>query len=150
MFPRFGLRLFLDRGFDEVSYFGYGPYESYCDKHRASYMGSFTARVGEMYEPYIRPQENSSHFGTKELTLRGDTAAIRLTGSGFSFSVSEFTQEELAAKAHRHELEKCGDTVLCADFAMSGVGTNSCGPILDEKYRVPLSGYKNSITFELI
>ncbi len=150
VFPRFGLRLFLDRGFDEVSYFGYGPYESYCDKHRASYMGSFTARVGEMYEPYIRPQENSSHFGTKELTLRRDTAALRLTGSGFSFSVSEFTQEELAAKAHRHELEKCGDTVLCADFAMSGVGTNSCGPILDEKYRVPLSGYKNSITFELI
>ena len=148
VFPRFGLRLFLDRSLDRVSWYGYGPYESYCDKHRASYIGRFDAEVREMYEPYIRPQENSSHFGTRELTV-GD--ALRLScGSGFSFNVSEYTQEELAAKAHRHQLEKSGYTVLCADFAMAGVGTGSCGPVLMEKYRLPLSGLKGSITFELI
>ena len=148
VFPRFGLRLFLDRSLDKVSWFGFGPYESYCDKHRASYMGRFEAEVSQLYEPYIRPQENSSHWNTKELTVGN---ALRLTSAeGFSFSVSEYTQEELAAKAHRHELEKCGYTVLCADFAMSGVGTGSCGPILMEKYRVPLSGFSGSITLELI
>ncbi len=145
---RFGLRLFLDSSMTDVKYYGCGPFESYCDKHQASYMGSFSAEVSEMYESYIRPQENSSHFNTKELTVG---SALRLTSeNGFSFNVSEYTQEELAAKSHRHELEKCGYTVLCADFAMAGVGSASCGPKLMEKYRVPLKNFTGSITLELI
>ena len=147
--PRFGLRIFADRSFDDVNYFGYGPAESYCDKHQAGYMGSFTAKVGEMYEPYLRPQENSSHFGTKRLRVSGPEGMITVTSKdGFSFNVSEYTQEELADKAHRFELEKCGFTVICADFAMAGVGSNSCGPMLSEKYRIPLKGFKGSMTFE--
>ncbi|MBR1864783.1 MAG: glycoside hydrolase family 2 [Ruminococcus sp.] len=150
VFPRFGLRMFLDKSYENVRYFGYGPNESYIDKHRSSYMGTFCARVSEMYEPYLRPQENSSHWNTGELTVSGGSGTVRLTSdNGFSFSVSEYTQEELAAKRHAYELEKSGYTVLCADFAMSGVGTNSCGPVLMEKYRVPMKGLKSSITFEI-
>lgn len=148
--PRFGLRLFLDSSFEQADYYGYGPYESYIDKHRAGYVGRFTAKVSDMYEPYIRPQENSSHWGVKRLTVSGGGAAVTVTSAGgFSFNVSEYTQEELAEKAHRHELQKSGYTVLCTDFAMAGVGTNSCGPILAEKYRVPLKGFTGSLTFEI-
>ena len=147
--PRFGLRFFVSSGFEDVKYYGYGPGESYIDKHRASYMGSFTSKVCEMYEPYLRPQENSSHFGTKRLTVSGKSGSVTVTSeAGFSFNVSEYTQEELTDKAHRFELEKCGSAVICTDFAMAGVGSNSCGPILAEKYRVPLKGFKGTICFE--
>ena len=150
LLPRFGLRLFLDKSFTDVSYYGYGPTESYCDKHQACRIGTYSAKVCEMYEPYIRPQENSSHFGTKRLTVTNGADTLEVSsGAGFSFNVSEYTQEELARKGHRHELEKCGYTVLCADFAMAGVGSNSCGPKLAEKYRVPLSGSFAPISFEL-
>ncbi|MBR6874107.1 MAG: glycoside hydrolase family 2 [Ruminococcus sp.] len=64
LLPRFGIRIFADKALDSAEWFGYGPRESYIDKHRASYVGRFSAKVSEMYEPYIRPQENSSHFGT--------------------------------------------------------------------------------------
>ncbi len=151
LLPRFGLRLFLPAEFDTLSYFGCGPGESYCDKHQASYMGTFAARVSELYEPYLRPQENSSHFGTKELTLSDGSIALHITSStGFSFNAGEYTQEELAGKRHRFELEKSGYTVLCADYAMAGVGSASCGPQLAEKYRIPLSGFKGSLSFELL
>ena len=146
--PRFGLRLFVDRSFDRVTYFGYGPDESYIDKHRSSRMGTYHASVAELYEPYLRPQENGSHFGTKHLTVRSaDTALEIRSGAGFSFNVSEFTQEELAQKAHRHELIPCGDTVICADFAMAGVGSNSCGPMLAEQYRIQLKGFCGTLQF---
>ena len=59
--PRFGIRLFLKKELSEVSYYGLGPYESYCDKHRASLHGLYRAGVGELHEDYIRPQENGSH-----------------------------------------------------------------------------------------
>ena len=54
----------------------------------------------------------------------------------FSCNVSEYTQEELREKKHPYELTKCGDTVLCLDYKMSGVGSNSCGPELLPQYRL--------------
>ncbi|MBR6874106.1 MAG: hypothetical protein IKN17_11440 [Ruminococcus sp.] len=76
---------------------------------------------------------------------------MRITSQeGFSFSASEYTQEELAAKAHRGELEKSGYTVLCADFYMAGVGSGSCGPELREEYRIPLPRAEGRLTIELV
>lgn len=137
--PRFGIRLFVPKSFDKVEYFGYGPGESYIDKHQASYLGNFQAKISEMYEPYVKPQENSSHYGCKYLNLVSDTMQVRFeAGKEFSFNASEYTQEELSAKRHNYELEKCEDNVICIDYKMAGVGSNSCGPMLAEKYRIEL------------
>ncbi|SCX14011.1 beta-galactosidase [Lachnospiraceae bacterium YSD2013] len=137
--PRFGLRLFLDKTYDKVSYYGYGPYESYIDKHRADYLGNFEAKVSDMHEDYIKPQENSSHYGCKHVTVSDGTTKVTFKhDEGLSFNASEYTQEELSTKRHNYELEKSGYTVFCADAYMAGVGSNSCGPMLKECYRVPL------------
>ncbi len=148
--PRFGVRLFLKRSFDDVAYLGYGPYESYADKHQASYFGSFSSKVSDEHEDYIRPQENSSHFGCKRMQLTGDGATITFTAEKpFSFNVSEYTQEELAGKRHNYELEKCGSTVVCVDGMMAGVGSSSCGPALAEEYRIPLPNLHLNLTMEI-
>ena len=137
--PRFGIRMFLPERFGQVEYYGCGPYESYIDKHQASYMGRFSADISEMHEDYIRPQENSSHFGCRYMTVSDGETAVKFTApERFSFSASQYTQEELAAKRHNFELEKCGSSVICVDSAMAGVGSNACGPALAEKYRLPL------------
>lgn len=139
MLPRFGIRAFLPRRFSQVEYYGYGPYESYADKHQASWVGKFTADVSELHEDYIRPQENSSHWGCAYVELTDGETVLRFASDpGFSFNVSEYTQEELAAKRHNFELEKCGSSVVCIDSRMAGVGSNACGPALDDKYRLPL------------
>ena len=53
----------------------------------------------------------------------------------FSFQISEYTQEELTRKAHNYELERSPHTVLCLDYAQSGIGSNSCGPQLAKPMR---------------
>ncbi|MCD8006463.1 MAG: DUF4981 domain-containing protein [Oscillospiraceae bacterium] len=137
--PRFGLRLFLDKGFDSVRYYGYGPNESYIDKHHSSYMGEFSANISEMHEDYIRPQENSSHYGCLFSEISDGENTIRFESPApFSFNASVYTQEELAGKRHNYELERCPSSVVCLDSQMAGVGTHSCGPELDPKYRIPL------------
>lgn len=135
--PRFGLRFFLRSGMEQVEYLGYGPTESYIDKHHACWMGRFAETVDSLHEDYIKPQENGSHWNTRELTVSDAHAALTVTGEGFSFNASHYTQEELTAKKHNYELEKIPETVLCIDFAHAGVGSNSCGPKLLEKYHVP-------------
>lgn len=136
MLPRFGLRLFLDRTFDSVNFYGMGPAESYCDKHRASSHGIYKMRVEEMHEDYIRPQENGSHYDCSYVMLEGDELGLAVFGEKeFMFNASVYTQEELTRKEHNFELVPCGDTVFCLDYAQSGIGSNSCGPDLPAKYR---------------
>ncbi|MBR6239755.1 MAG: beta-galactosidase [Clostridia bacterium] len=136
--PRFGLRMSLDDSFENVQYFGYGPYESYIDKRRASVADLFETTVSLMHEDYIKPQENGSHYGCEYLKLSDNNGnALKVYGKNFSFNASHYTQEELAAKMHNYELIKSGHTILCIDSHQSGIGSNSCGPQLNEKYRIP-------------
>ncbi len=150
LLPRFGLRIFAKRELDSVTYYGYGPYESYMDKHHASRLDLFTEKVENMHEDYIKPQENSSHWNTRFLTVGDDSVSLRFTApEAFSFNVSEYTQEELSSKRHNYELSKCGDTVICIDSGMCGVGSNSCGPALDERYRIKLPNISLDFTIEV-
>ena len=135
--PRFGVRLFLPKDFASVEYFGYGPYESYQDKHQASHLGVYAQAVDAMHEDYLKPQENSSHWGCRYVTLTDGTYSLTASSeTPFSMNVSPYTQEELAEKKHNYELTKCGQTVVCLDYKMSGVGSNSCGPELLPQYRL--------------
>lgn len=137
--PRFGIRLFMPKQFSNVEYYGYGPYESYADKHQASYVGKFSSHIAQMHEDYIRPQENSSHFGCKYVEVSDGGLKLRFEADkDISFNASEYSQEELAGKRHNYGLVKCVSNVICVDYHMAGVGSSSCGPALSEKYRVPL------------
>ena len=132
--PRFGLRRYQEA--QNARYFGFGPYERYVDKRRASFLGLFETTASENHEDYLRPQENGSHFGCAWAEVTGnDGFGLRLASDGdFSFQLSPYTQEELTEKAHNYELQKAPGPVLCADFKQNGIGSNSCGPALLEKY----------------
>ena len=146
--PRFGLRMFVPKEMDKVTYLGYGPYESYIDKHQASMLGYYESTAGEEFENYVRPQENSSHFGCSELSIHGGGYKVDFANDKeFSFSFSRYTQEELTEKRHAFELKECKDNVLCIDFAHSGIGSNSCGPALAKKYQTNGKYYK--VVFQL-
>ena len=134
--PRFGLRLFLPRELENASYYGLGPMENYPDKHNAAWHGLFEDYISSLHEDYIRPQENGARGDCDYVTLESD--ALRITAVSpdfFSFNASYYTQEELTEKGHNFELEECGSTVLCLDYKHNGIGSNSCGPVLMDKYR---------------
>ena len=131
--PRLGWRMFLPADIRAFSYFGFGPLESYMDKHRSSFRYLYRSDVDANHEDYIKPQENGSHYDCCFL----QAGPLQVTGDSFSFSISPYTQEELTDKRHNYELHPSGFTVLCLDAAMGGIGSNSCGPALDPKYAVP-------------
>jgi len=134
--PRFGLRLCMNDCFSNVEYYGYGPFESYVDKHHASFKGIFKNRIENLHENYIKPQENSSHGGCDYVKIGNGIMQMKVESEkDFSFNMSEYTQEELATKSHHYELEKSGFAVLCLDYKQSGIGSTSCGPQLLEQYR---------------
>lgn len=137
MLPRFGLRLFLKDNFKNVTYYGIGPDESYVDKCRSGSHGVYTSKVEDLHEDYLRPQENGSHTDCDYVCVSNDKMTLSAAGKKtIAFNASEYTQEELTNKKHGYELEKCGSTVLCIDYSQNGIGSNSCGPVLSEKYQL--------------
>ena len=145
--PRFGLRLFLDEAMDQVVYCGLGPQESYPDKRRASSYGRYTATVAELHEDYIRPQENGSHDDCDYVVMaNGQRSITAVSRTAFSFNASPYTQEELTNTKHNVELVASGDTVWCLDYAQNGIGSNSCGPEVLEKYQLNAPEFRFELT----
>lgn len=136
--PRFGARMILRKDMRNVNYIGMGPYESYIDKHHASWHGAFSASIDKMHEDYIMPQENGSHHDCSYVRVSAPDAAHSITVTSavpFSMNASPYTAEELTNAAHNYALPDSNKSVLCIDYRQNGIGSNSCGPELDEKYR---------------
>lgn len=134
--PRFGVRMFLDKKLSDARYFGMGPQESYRDKHQAASHGLYRANVGDLHEDYIRPQENGSHYDCEYVELNNSRYGIVVSAeNAFSFNASYYTQEELEKKTHNYELTESDSVVFCVDYALNGIGSNSCGPVVLEQYR---------------
>ncbi len=138
--PRFGLQFTMPADCERMSYFGYGPYESYIDKHLASRVGYFSKKVSDNFEHYVKPQENSSHYGCRRAsvgTLGGNGLIFSnlFEEDTFSFNAMHYTPEDLTAARHDYELSPRKETIVNVDFRMSGIGSNSCGPNLDPEYR---------------
>lgn len=136
--PRIGLKFALTgRMEDKFIYKGYGPHESYIDKHIGDEYGEYESTAQKEYFRYVRPQESGSHCGSTEVEFDD----IKITAENpFSFSVIPYSAEMLALSAHDFELPETDSVYVSLDVAMSGVGTNSCGPELAQKYRAPKKG----------
>ena len=132
--PRFGVTLYVNgSGDDIVSYYGYGPYEAYCDKNQASYPGWFTSPVRDMFEHHVRPQETGSHIGTYETEVAG---LLIQSEKPYSFNASMYSVKGIMAAAHDAELREDGCINFHIDCKMGGVGSASCGPELADEYKV--------------
>lgn len=135
--PRFGFKIRMPEGMEDVRYFGYGPYESYEDKRIASRMGMFKTTATENFEHYIRPQENSSHYGCKWADVTSVSGhGVYFSGESFSLSVSHYDPHYLTKFNHDYELVPEHDTTVIIDYRNAGIGSNSCGPELDPKYTI--------------
>ncbi len=151
--PKFGMRFIMPEGNERVEYFGYGPMESYVDKNLAARLSYFKTTATDNFEPYVRPQENSSHFATRrafvgDLFGHGIAFENLYDGDSFSFCASHFRAETLEKTAHDYELTPEKNTVVCIDMRMSGIGSNSCGPELAQEYRVNDESFSCSFKFK--
>lgn len=135
--PRFGVELKLNKSYENVNYFGFGPYENYIDKNSCCYLGRFNSTVSEMHEDYIKPQENGSHHFCREVSINNNSGKLYiLSENDFAFNASHFSIYQLTNTSHNFDLNEENFTYLIVDYKQSGIGSNSCGPDLPEEYRL--------------
>ena len=106
--------------------------ESYCDIKAHAPVDLYQSCARQEYVNYVRPQEHGNHYNTKLLTI-GD---MTFRGKCFDANVSNYNAYMLDDAQHTDELKSDGLVHLRIDYKDSGLGSNSCGPQLEEKYRL--------------
>lgn len=136
--PRFGMTVELPEEFTNVEYYGRGPYENLPDMTVQSPIGIYKAKVHDMHEPYIFPQDNSEHCNVKWLKISDNSGnSLRFFAEErFAFNIHDYTQKNLVEAKHREDIVTVPSSVLTVDGYVRGSGTNSCGPETLPEYRI--------------
>ncbi|PTG24020.1 beta-galactosidase, partial [Staphylococcus capitis] len=97
---------------------------------------------------HIKPQEAGSHNQTTIMNITNNEHTLTITSEDtFSFNASHYSLNQLTEAKHVDELEIENNTYLYVDYAQSGIGSTSCGPELNEEYR--LNNKKITFNFDL-
>jgi len=150
LLPRIGITMSLAKDFENIRWYGRGPWENYPDRKDATDIGIWNSTVTGQYVSYLRPQENGNHEDTRWLELTdaaGKGMMISAVEDAFSFSALHFTAEDLTSARHNYELKPREPVVLSLDAKMCGLGNSSCGPGVLEKYTVPPVSYRLVLKF---
>lgn len=137
--PRIGWRMKLDKRFDSLRYLAYGNGETYADMFDHAIKAEYTANVQDEYFPYAKPQESGSHYAPEYATVTDGKYYVHAEGMR-SFSAIGYSAETLMKAMHNDELPAMDGTYFCVDYYMSGLGTGSCGPAVQEPYQTPAAG----------
>lgn len=132
--PRLGFEFRTPYDTDQFTYYARGAGENYCDMHYHTKVGFYESAADQEYVDYIVPQEHGNHTAAKILNMKN---GLKFTADGtFEFNVSHYSAQMLAQASHTDELVKDQNTIIRIDYKDSGIGSNSCGPQLLEKYRL--------------
>ena len=152
--PRFGMLLVLDDA-DQLTYYGRGPQENYCDRNTAAFVGKYESSVTDQYFAYIRPQENGYKTDARWLIVGDKGQGLFVTApKPFSFSALHTPVEmldQLTRKNYKHmnDVHQLGAAWLHVDMKQMGVGgDDSWGSWPHEPYRIAAREYTFRFTIK--
>jgi len=128
---RMGVRLLLDKQFDQAAYFGRGPMENYADRKRGFDVGIYKSTVKEQLTPYEKPMECGNHEDVrwaKVTTSSGSGLMAQSVTTLLQVSMLPYSDEEMDKVEYRIDLPQISSTVFTISHLTLGVGTAGCGP----------------------
>ena len=140
--PRLGILIELPREYEQLTWYGRGPWDNYPDRKVSCPIGLWKSTVSQQYVHYPRPQDSGNHEDCTYVELctkKGKKFCIEAIDEAFSFSALPYSAQYIASKTHDYELEDQGKTYLSIDCAVMGLGNSSCGPGVLKKYAIDKS-----------
>ena len=137
--PRLGILIELPREYEQLTWYGRGPWDNYPDRKVSCPIGLWKSTVSQQYVHYPRPQDSGNHEDCTYVELRtkkGKKFRVEAIDEAFSFSALPYSAQYIASKTHDYELEDQGKTYLSLDCAVMGLGNSSCGPGVLKRYTI--------------
>ena len=167
--PRVGMRMQIPKEYNNVTYYGRGPWENYQDRKTSTFIDVFNSTVSNFYVPYVRPQENGNRTDVRWMAfMNSDNNGLLVsspTQKGLSitalhmpnedFDITDdlnYTKENTNANFSKHTIDIKEQSLiqLNIDLEQRGLaGDDSWYSKPQKKYQIDGSK-KHSYSFYLI
>ena len=141
--PRLGLRAELPKEYENMTWLGRGPHDSYADRKEAAFVGLHHSRVSEEWTNYVLPQEQGNKEEVRWIAITNDAgkglmvvAPEQIAASAGHWRPEDNYIDGGNRKKHPCDVDFCEQTILNIDAYNRALGNGSCGPDVIEKYRV--------------
>lgn len=153
--PKLGLSFQLNSAYQQLGWYGRGPFESYWDRKSGAKLGVYSSSVDEQIVNYIRPQENSNHTDVRWFALRDSLGyGILVAGdsllefSAQNYALTDFDQPDKKKNKHTTDIQKKPFITVDVDYGQTGVGgDDSWGARTHKKYTLFVKDYHYRIRF---
>lgn len=148
---RVGNDLQLKKEFDQISFYGRGPWENYWDRKSASLIGLYKQTVSNQYFSYARPQESGNKADVRWVRLTNKAgkgvefvyADSLLNFSALQYSLDDLDPETEKKQYHSGELQVRDKIYMHVDLQQTGLqGIDSWGSMPMQQYRIPFADHR--------
>ncbi len=139
--PEFGMLFKFDADYENLTWYGYGPSETYCDRERGGKLGIYQNKVADNIAQYLVPQECGNHTHVRRASVTDNLGrGMEFSGKELSFSALPYTPHELENAMHSYELPPVYYTVVRVALQQMGVaGDDSWGSRTHEEYLIDVT-----------
>lgn len=146
--PKIGMQCGIDKIYNQIFWYGRGPWENYIDRNSGSDAGIYDLPLSRFIEPYVMPQENGNRTDVRWMLLSNEEEGLLvIADSLLSMSAWPWTEENILEAKHTNELEPADHITLNIDLMQMGVGGNDSWSEYSrplEKYQIPAGNYNYS------
>jgi beta-galactosidase/beta-glucuronidase len=148
-FPRIGLDFIMPEEYDQFKWYGLGPHETYPDRKVSGKIGVWDKKVEELFENYIKPQENGNRSGIRWAGVinQDNTGIFFDSDTLLNANASFYTDKNITNADHTVDLLKSGNVTVKIDYLQAGLGTAACGPGVSDEFLLPARQYKFACRF---
>lgn len=150
--PRIGLSFEFSDDWNNIKWYGRGPWENYADRKSSAFVGIYESTVAEQHVPYILPVECGGKEDVRYLYLYKDKSRmIKVTAAGlFHFDVHKHSIRQYDKAAYEDELGISKGVYLNVDYKHAGLGgDNGWTKNIHEEYRIKKGVYAYQIALEM-
>lgn len=140
-YSRIGSQFILPEGYENLTWYGNGPVESYSDRKTFARQGVYASTVSDMFYPFLDPQDCGNLTDVNWLTVQNpekSTAMLFVAKGAAEASALHFTAAEMD-QDHLYKISPRDDTVVTFNYGSDGAGNSSCGPDVAPQYQIPNS-----------
>ena len=136
--PRVGKTFELAPAFDKVRYYGRGDQENYPDMKEHTKIGIYK-REGDFGTKMIVPQQSGERCDVRWAEVTDGESGLKFVADkkAFSFNLNHYSDNDLEKWKHIIDYRDLDATYVNIDGFLGGIGSNSCGPLPEKKYRIP-------------
>ncbi len=146
--PKAGIQMVLPQSFENITWYGRGPFENYPDRKTGAKINIYNTTVKEEYVPYLIPQDHGLKTDTRWVKFSDEQGnGLKFSGDNlFNYSAHMFDTNNLTRALYPYQLTPFDGITFNYDYATSGVGCTSFW--VYNKYRAKTQVYKAKVRIE--